>query len=50
MARKTVVITIPTCYEDAQEALRSVRPYLDDMRVKYGVADVRDEEQGDDIG
>jgi hypothetical protein len=50
MAKKTVVVSIPTCYEDAQEALESVRPYLQDMCVVYGVLDIRDELPGDDVG
>ena len=44
---QTVVIAVPTAYDDPDEARRAVMPYVRDMRVRAAVIEVRDTEPGD---
>lgn len=46
--KQTVIIAVPTAYEDPVHARRAVAPYIRDMRVKASIIEVRDERPGDD--
>ena len=41
--KKTVIVAIPTFYEDAEAARFAVQPYLDDMGVEVTIIEIRDE-------
>ena len=46
--KQTVVVTIPTSYDDSEQAFLAVLPYLRAMRVTFGISDIRNEQRGDD--
>lgn len=46
--RQTVIIAVPTAYEDPEQARHALAPYIRDMRVKATIVEIRDERPGDD--